>query len=288
MKRQRISARRRVRTSSALFLTFFSLAGLTLLRLIPLRGGASALLSAGGTLLFCGLPAALGLLVVDGRQTHLLANRALSSAQVLWLGAVGALCVCPMSLFADVLTALAGKFGVQAASGGAQRFALMPALVQSVLLAPLCEELFFRGYLLGVFSRYGRAQAAAATALLFALAHGANPAGQAAFGLLLAGLVLRTGSLLAGLLVHASYNLTLLLLTGAGLGGLFSGLTPQSSFLRLLGCGVFVWTLRRAVAAKGTRAAVPDALRVGRREVLALIAALLAVSAAWILTEVLR
>lgn len=290
-RKMKTRARRRVRTSSALFLCAFSLAGMLLLRLLAAKLGQAAGLGAAGTLLFFALPAALGLFVVDGDQSHLLGNRALSGAQALWLAAAGVLAVCPMSLLADVIEALAAMFGAAAGEAAASAEPdFLPAFLQSGVLAPVCEELFFRGYLLGVFSRYGRAGAAAATALLFAAAHGVTlsfPC-QALFGLLLAALALRTGSVLAPLLAHMAYNTALLMIAGAGLSPLFSGLSPASGLVRLAGCAAFAWALRRTFAAKGTRAAADGALRLGRRELIWLAAALLAAAAAQMLTEVLR
>jgi len=287
--RKRVSARRRVRTSSAFFLCAFSMAGMLLLRLISARVSALAPFRAVGTLLFFGLPAFLGLFVVDGDQSHLLPGRALSGAQALWLGACGALAVCPMTLLADVIEALAGLFGAPATAAAAGTVDVLPMLLQSVLLAPVCEELFFRGYLLGALAPYGAARAAAATALVFALSHGLSwslPC-YALLGLLLAALTLRTGSLLAPLLAHMAYNAALLLVAGSGLSGLLAGLSPVSGLARLIGCAAFAFALRRAFAARGVRSAEGAALRLGRRDMLWLLGALLAVAAARVLLGVM-
>lgn len=287
MKKKKLSARRRVRTGSALFLCAFSLAGLMLTRLVAARPGSPAWLGTIGTLLFIALPAFLGLLVIDGDQTHLIPARALSGGQALWLGLTGVLAVCPMSLLADVLAALAGRFAAplaDAAGGGTGAL-----LLQSAMLAPLCEELFFRGYLQGVLSRFGAGRACAAVALLFALAHGLslNLPCHVLMGLLLGVLTLRTGSVLAPLLVHMAYNAALVLLAACGLGALFSGLTPVSGLLRLIGCAGFAYALRRAFAAKGTRMAPDGALRLNVQELLYLLAAILAVAAAQLISGVL-
>ena len=290
MKKKKLSARRRVRTGSALFLCAFSLAGLMLTRLVAAQPGSPAWLGAIGTLLFIALPALFGLLVIDGDQTHLIPDRALSGAQALWLTLTGVLAVCPMSLLADVLAALAGRFAAplaDAAGGGTG--ALLPLLLQSAVLAPLCEELFFRGYLQGVLSRFGAGRACAAVALLFALAHGLslNLPCHVLMGMLLGVLTLRTGSVLAPLLVHMAYNAALVLLAACGLGALFSGLTPVSGLLRLIGCAGFAYALRRAFAAKGTRMAPDGALRLNVQELLYLLAAILAVAAAQLISGVL-
>ena len=66
MKKRKLSARRRVRTGSALFLCVYALAGLALTRLLVARLGGAAWLQTLGTLLFIALPAFFGLLVIDG------------------------------------------------------------------------------------------------------------------------------------------------------------------------------------------------------------------------------
>ena len=290
MKKRKLSARRRVRTGSALFLCAFSLAGLTLTRLLASRLGGAAWLHTLGALLFIALPAFLGLLVIDGDQSHLIPPRALSGAQTLWLALTGVLAVCPMTLLADVLSALAGRFAAPLASAaGGGESALLPLLLRSAVLAPLCEELFFRGYLQGTLSRYGAVRACVAAALLFALAHGLsmNLPCYALLGLMLGALTLRTGSVLAPLLVHMAYNAALALLAACGLGALMTGLAPLSCLLRLIGCAGFAYALRRAFAARGTRMAPDGALRVDMQALLSMLAAVLAVVAAQLIAEVL-
>lgn len=290
MKKRKLSARRRVRTGSALFLCAFSLAGLTLTRLLATRLGGAAWLQTLGTLLFIALPAFLGLLVIDGDQSHLIPPRALSGAQTLWLALTGVLAVCPMTLLSDVLAALVGRFAAPMASAsGAEGGALLPLLLRSAVLAPLCEELFFRGYLQGALSRYGAGRACAAAALLFALAHGLsmNLPCYALLGLMLGALTLRTGSVLAPLLVHMAYNAALALLASCPLGTLMTGLAPLSCLLRLIGCAGFAYALRRAFAARGTRMAPDGALRVDMQALLSMLAAVLAVAAAQLIAEVL-
>ena len=292
MKKRKLSARRRVRTGTALFLCAGSLAGLALWHLLTARVPAVAqLLPALGTLVCFALPALLGLCVIDGDQTRLLPARALSPGQALWLALTGALAVCPMSLLADVLGALVGRFAAPLADAipGAAPASMLRLLVRSALLAPVCEELFFRGYLQSALACYGERRVAVFVALVFALAHGLSlklPC-FALLGLLLCALTLRTGSLLAPLLVHGLYNATLVLLSCSGLGALFSGLTPFSCLLRLLGCGVFAYAMRRAFAAKGAHPAQENALCLGQRELLLLAAALLSIVAAQLAIEVL-
>jgi membrane protease YdiL (CAAX protease family) len=90
------------------------------------------------------------------------------------------------------------------------------ALAVAVLLAPAVEELFFRGGLYRFFRRHWGAMAAnAATALLFALAHGNW---SALLPVLLLGLALgrsyeREGNLLPAIGIHACFNLNGVVLT---------------------------------------------------------------------------
>jgi uncharacterized protein len=83
------------------------------------------------------------------------------------------------------------------------------ALITLVVVAPLTEELFFRGLVLRAFlRRYSVAVAIVLSALLFAVGH-ANPwqfASAAVGGLLLGWLYWRTGSLIPCFLAHASFN----------------------------------------------------------------------------------
>jgi membrane protease YdiL (CAAX protease family) len=85
------------------------------------------------------------------------------------------------------------------------------SLLTLVVLAPLCEELFFRGWMLrGLLKRYSPAKSIGFTALLFAVFH-LNP-WQAIvalpLGLLFGWLAWRTGSLLPGLAGHFVVNFT--------------------------------------------------------------------------------
>lgn len=227
------------------------------------------LLEALVSLLVFGGAAVLGLCVLDGDQRKILPRGMLSRAQTLWLTLTGALLAAPMTLGVDVLEALLGWHGTVA-----QPMVLcvrepgvfLLTALKSALLVPVLEELFFRGYLLHALKRFGSARAAAVSALCFALVHlggkgGTELAGvmYALMGLLLAALTLRTGSLLSPMLVHAVYNLTLIVLDYSGLGALFAGLRLGSCALRLGLCLAFVYALRRAFTSRGTRAQLaPD------------------------------
>lgn len=87
------------------------------------------------------------------------------------------------------------------------RFAMVAFV--AVVVAPLFEEVLFRGVLVGgLVAHVGPAPAAVASAIAFALVH-LNPLPLMplyALGVLLAGLRLRTGSLVAPIVCHALFN----------------------------------------------------------------------------------
>ena len=95
---------------------------------------------------------------------------------------------------------------------GAVAFALwaVARLVGAVLLVPLAEELFFRGYLLARLDAGGPARRAAAVAVssaLFAALHG-RWAAAALAGLVFAMLMLRRGRLADAIVAHVAANAT--------------------------------------------------------------------------------
>ena len=281
MMREKSRARRRVRTRVALFLSLASLAGLYLIRLLGAAlhaAGLSAVaLSTAGTLLCFLLPALAGLFLLDGDQHGLIALRALSAQHVLCLAAAGALFVGPAALLAELPGAalrLCGAETAQAAAVTPDSALFLPMLLQSALLAPICEELFFRGYLMGAFAKAGRGRAIAAAALLFAAAHGVDAAFLPRFllGCLLGGMARRTGSVLLLGFAGASF---------AGRSLLFGALGLLSAVL----CFAMV---ARVYLARANRAPVVWGGALSRKETAKVAAAVLAVIAAVVVTEVTK
>jgi membrane protease YdiL (CAAX protease family) len=90
-----------------------------------------------------------------------------------------------------------------------------------IAVAPLFEEMIFRGFLFRVFSDMGGARIAVpGTAFLFALLHSLQLWGNwiailliFAVGFVLAFVRYRSGSMIPGLIVHMSYNATLFAIT---------------------------------------------------------------------------
>ena len=97
------------------------------------------------------------------------------------------------------------------------------ALAGSVFVAPLCEEIFFRGYLFGGLLRRKRPVAAVVfSALLFAIAHAliGSFAPLLLIGVVLAVIRWRTGSLWPGMALHLCNNaLATILVISAIRGG---------------------------------------------------------------------
>ena len=77
-----------------------------------------------------------------------------------------------------------------------------------VILAPLCEEPVFRGFILGGWLRYGAIAGVVGSGVLFGLQHaqlsGAVP--LSLVGVMLGIIALRAGSLWPGIVIHAVYN----------------------------------------------------------------------------------
>lgn len=285
-------ARRRMRTSAALFLSLYALACALLLGLLGgLSGmGGGAWFGALSSLLAFALPAWLGLFVLDGDHREILPARRLSGAQAMWLAASGALLVFVMALLSDLIAALPARFGfpVSAARAALEVGGFVPALLTSGLIAPVCEEVFFRGYLMGAFARYGRREAAVFSSLLFACCHGISLQTPVylAMGLLLAAVCQHTQSLGGALVMHAAYNITLVVMAYSGLGSLITAFSPLGALLCLLGCAAAYYTMLRAWRARGVRSVETVSLSISRRMAVLAILALLLVAVAQVTSGV--
>ncbi len=101
---------------------------------------------------------------------------------------------------------LSGSGGGSASLGGAE---LVMYVVYTVLLAPITEEIAFRGAVLTALSQRGRLVSAAISAALFAAYHMSLAQLPYTFvlGVFLALLARRSGSLLPCILVHMANNL---------------------------------------------------------------------------------
>ena len=300
LKLNKPKARRRVSMRSALLLTlgvcflmgnyrlFASLNGMAWL-----SGGAMGpLLEAALSVLIFGGASYLGLYVLDGDQTKIIPRGSLSRAQILWLALLGAAMTAPASLFENVRqTVLGWGMRVPQAMHPVMPSYILLRIIKSALIVPVLEELFFRGYLEGALERYGRLRAAIVSALCFAAVHmggkGAAPLQWlqfAAMGLLFSALRMKTGSLLAPMLVHGCYNAALLLLGCMGFDDWLTRLSFVSCAVRLPVCLVFVFALRRAWTARGTRGKLQPMEKLTKKEKALVIAAAAAAFAAALFT----
>ena len=102
---------------------------------------------------------------------------------------------------------------------------ILLAFIAVVIVAPLAEELFFRGFLYQALRKWrGVAQATVLSALLFAVAHG-HPlliAGIFPLGIILAYVFEKRNSLTATIATHAFFNGISLILIVAFENGLTS------------------------------------------------------------------
>jgi membrane protease YdiL (CAAX protease family) len=105
-------------------------------------------------------------------------------------------------------------------SAAASGWSLLALLLAGAVLAPIAEELLFRGVVYGSLRRYGRVVATVASALVFGLAHGLNVVLPAAvvLGVLTALLYERTRSIWPGVVAHGVNNAILFVLAAILLG----------------------------------------------------------------------
>ncbi|MGP1910112.1 lysostaphin resistance A-like protein [Metabacillus sp. JX24] len=107
-----------------------------------------------------------------------------------------------------------------AASGGTLAF--IAQFLMIAVLTPLGEEFAFRGVLTNALKKYGPWISIIGSALIFATVHGLNEVWLAAFatGLATGYLFYRTGSVWPGVIVHATYNGLITILTAVVAGSL--------------------------------------------------------------------
>lgn len=90
---------------------------------------------------------------------------------------------------------------------------LASAVILSAVLPGICEELLFRGLMLSAWEERGSLRAVTIVSLLFTLLHGNLLGIPSEFicGVLLACIVISSGSLFAGMVFHTVFNSTLLI-----------------------------------------------------------------------------
>jgi hypothetical protein len=117
---------------------------------------------------------------------------------------------------ADIL----GQYGFDASTTGSEDMAktslgMLVLVLYQCILAPITEELFFRGMLLKVFSRANQRFAIVITAVFFGLAHGNLPQFCLAFllGIFMAHIVVKHNSILPSIIVHIFINTVAMILS---------------------------------------------------------------------------
>lgn len=168
------------------------------------------LISAGATYVV-GFPAAMLVLWTIPSEDGALEQRHLSAGTWvgLWLLALGWLYIANMITLSlmDGLATLRGE-PIPNPIDAMGDLPVAFNLVYSCLMAPVCEELCFRGMLLRRLRPWGDGFALCASALLFALVHGNLYQMLYAFavGMVLGGIRLHTGSIKGCILLHAGVN----------------------------------------------------------------------------------
>ena len=123
-----------------------------------------------------------------------------------------------MSLWRYALTAMGAELPAGLQVGPE---AIPGLMITSALLPAVCEEWFFRGYLLSAWEDRRGWGCVPVTAVLFALIHSSVqglPA-QLAMGLVLGAVCVRSGSVFVPVLAHFGYNAGMLLFSGLWSGG---------------------------------------------------------------------
>lgn len=161
----------------------------------------------------CYLPfVALPVMLVNRKAPGMLRLNSLSLGNALRACAVALLTVVVAEdasvLWAGVLQRLGLNVFANPDPVPGNRRELLLLLANSAVLAPICEEMLFRGVMLSAWEPRGGKKAVWVTAILFAILHGsiAGLPMHLMAGVLLALLVLYTDSLYAGLIFHTVYN----------------------------------------------------------------------------------
>lgn len=127
-------------------------------------------------------------------------------------------------------------------------------LVYVALIAPVCEELVFRGIILKSLAPSGMLSAALTSSIIFGLSHGNLLQTVFAFfvGLLFARAAQKTGSLISSVIIHIAINLNSVIMTLLGMA------MPEDVYLRVYNISLTVSTV---VGAATLAAVIRSSLR---------------------------
>lgn len=125
-------------------------------------------------------------------------------------------------------------------------------IIGMVILAPICEEIFFRGFVQNAYEASSKRYGFVFAALLFGSMHILNGLSEVIpaciIGLVLGYLVYRTGSIVNSMLAHAASNISSILF--GGLLGFYANSIPY--WLHFLGFGALGITILVLTRLKGT------------------------------------
>jgi len=145
-------------------------------------------------------------------------GESLARSRIIWeTGIATVVCLAVGGLWMMVLE-IGDFIEVSEAEGGVMSVTSPVFWILAVVAAPLIEEPLFRGFVCrGMLAFWSRTQAVFASALLFAIVHpGTSFPPVFVLGIVTAILYIRTRSLIPGIVLHALYNLGVLVLASAG------------------------------------------------------------------------
>ncbi|MDQ0351894.1 membrane protease YdiL (CAAX protease family) [Alkalibacillus filiformis] len=122
---------------------------------------------------------------------------------------------------------------------------LLLNLVMIIVIAPIFEEIIFRGFLFGRMSyKFGVTKGVIISSVLFGLLHGPNFIGATLTGIVLCLIFIKTGSLIIPVILHMIYNIfaqaTEMIQINLGYG---VHLLEELSFMTLVIIGVILLTI---------------------------------------------
>ena len=120
---------------------------------------------------------------------------------------------CVSQLWILLIECMGGTISASGVSVPTTTRALASSVILSAVLPGVCEELLFRGMMLSAWEERGSLRAVTTVSLLFTLLHGNLLGIPSEFicGVLLACIVISSGSLFAGMVFHTVFNSTLLI-----------------------------------------------------------------------------
>lgn len=163
--------------------------------------------------LFCNvLNAFIGMKWAGEKASSLIHTKDFSFAKAVQY-CLAALFIWVVSIYAaTAINDVFSKYGINTMvdqSGlGESAMGFVVTIIYTCIIAPVTEELLFRGMLLRVFSKANQRFAIVATAFFFGLAHGNIPQFLLAFllGIFLAHITMKHGSIVPGIIVHIFIN----------------------------------------------------------------------------------